>query len=129
MYPTPITPPRPAPRHCRPPGRRRVIAAVLTVGTLVTASSALAASYVYYDGSYAPSQEKWSAEEPLTYSHGRSNDGRTICVSALYTDMSQVEPVACSSTTVVRPYNGTTKRAFSRATTSNGVDGKGRAEW
>lgn len=102
----------------------------MTVGVLATASSAFAASYVYYEGNYSPSEEKWSAEEPLTYSHGRSNDGRTICVDALYTNMSQVGSVSCSSTTVVKGnYGGGTKRAYSRATVSNGVDGRGRAEW
>lgn len=107
-----------------------MLAATLTVGALATAGSALAASYVYFEGNYSANEEHWSSEQALTYSHGRSNDGRTICVDALYTNMSQVGSVACSSTTVVKGnYGGGTKRAYSRATTSNGVDGRGRAEW
>lgn len=124
------TPPRQRPPRLRPPGRRRVLTAALTVGALAATGTAAAASYVYYEGTYSAGEEKWSAEEPLTYSHGRSNDGRTICVDALYTNMSQVGSVACSSTTVVKGnYGGGTKRAYSRATVSNGVDGRGRAEW
>lgn len=130
MHSSPTTPRRKAPPRAAAPSRRRALAAVLTVGVLASAGTAAAASYVYFEGTYSPAEEHWSAEEPLTYSHGRSNDGRTICVDALYTNMTQVGSVACSSTTVAKGnYGGGTKRAYSRATNASGVDGRGRAEW
>lgn len=131
MYSTPITQRRNAPpSRLLPRTRTRTIGALLTVAVLASAGSAVAASYIYFEGTYSPAEEHWSGEEPLTYSHGRSNDGRTICVDALYPNMSQVGSVSCSSTTVVKGnYGGGSKRAYSRATNANGVDGRGRAEW
>ena len=131
MHSTPATPAAPERRrrrHRHAP--RRQVAVLGLTAALACAGVASAASYVYFDGSYSAGEEHWSAEEPLTYSHGRSDDGRTICVDALYTNFTQVGSVSCSSTTVVKGnYGGGTKRAYSRATTGNGVNGRGRAEW
>lgn len=90
-----------------------------------------AASYVYFEsGPPLYGSGAASGVVPLTYSHGRSLNGATVCVSALYTNWVQVDPVACSSTVVVKgSYGGGSKMAFGRATLGNSVSARLRAEW
>lgn len=99
--------------------------------SLISASPSHAWSYVYFES--PPSLTDWgaaSAAVPLTYSHGRSLNGATVCVTALYTNWVQVDPVGCSSTVVVKGnYGGGTKYAYGRATIGGTVSARLRAEW
>lgn len=98
---------------------------------LVVAPPGHAASVVYFES--PPSLSSAGAAYglvPLTYSHGRSLNGATVCVSALYSNWVQVDPVACSSTVVVKGnYGGGYKYAYGRATIGNSAQARLRAEW
>lgn len=116
------------------PPRLRLLAASAVLALpliLAAAPPGQAASYVYFESGPALTSSGYaSGVVPLTYSHGRSLNGATVCVSALYTNFVQVDSVACSSTVVVKGnYGGGSKMAWGRATSGNTVAARLRAEW
>ncbi|MBO9533588.1 MAG: hypothetical protein J7513_11515 [Solirubrobacteraceae bacterium] len=100
----------------------------LSLGT----TSAYAASYVYRDSPPDPALNEVGDQSglhtDLVASHGKSNDGQTVCVSAKYSSGAQVDPVSCSSYIAVKYYSGQ-KRAWARSTIGNFVQAKLRAEY
>ena len=105
-----------------------------TALAIAAAGTAQGASTLYWDSnSWSPpipvDQYGWTSNWfYLTNSHGRSEDGNTVCVAA-WDNGGQVGQVSCSSTVVVKPFNGSYRKAFGRATIGNTVKAKLRAEY
>lgn len=112
--------------------RLGILATAATALSLSAVSPASADSYVYYNGSYGAGTYATSALKWLTRSDGLSNDGRTICVDAIWPSGTQYGSVICTnnSTGTHNSYNGGQQlAAYSRPTTGNGVNAKVRATY
>ena len=114
----------------RMPKRRGTAVVAVTLALATTGGVAYAVdSAVYYNGGIGSGGWVAGPEKLyLHYSEGASNDGRTICVDALYKSGTQYGSVICTNNSTgthnTYPSSPTVLRAWGRPTVGNGVNAK-----